>query len=81
MDANDPEALWKASTRRAQEKRRDRNRVLWHAWHLDQAEMLRRTMASLIAAHEEKAASLEVDLCAAEIIEDELVSTPEWRSA
>lgn len=56
--ANEREAMWKESERRHREKVRRENRAAWYAYHLDQAERLRRTMTALVEAHEAKAAAL-----------------------
>ncbi len=57
--ANAVEELWKASARRHHEKLTRQRRAEWYAYHLDQAERLRRTMTVLVEAHEKAATLLE----------------------
>lgn len=52
------EELWRESCRAASARERRDNRALWYAWHMDQADRIRRTMASLIEHHEAKALAL-----------------------
>jgi hypothetical protein len=52
------EELWRESSRRVEERTRRENRSAWYAFHLDQAERIRRTMTALIAEHEAKASAL-----------------------
>ncbi len=60
--ANREEAAWAESTRRFNERRRERNRELWRAYHLSRAEGLERTAAELAAGHRARAeALLETD--------------------
>jgi hypothetical protein len=57
-----PEAwseLWKASVAAYNARKREENRLAWCEYHQGQAERLRRTVGTLIAFHEEKAAQLE----------------------
>ena len=57
----DPEeegALWQASVRAYEEKRRQMARLEWHAFHCGQAARHRAVLESLIAFHEEQAAKL-----------------------
>ena len=57
-EANLIEAAWAASTRRFNERRRERNRNLWRAYHLERAECLERTAAELAAAHRSRTEAL-----------------------
>jgi Holliday junction resolvase-like predicted endonuclease len=52
------EQFWRESSRRVEARTRRENRARWHAFHLDQAERIRRTMAALISEHEAKASAL-----------------------
>ncbi len=52
------EAEWAISERRHRERRRERNRELWRAYHLDQADCLEKTAAELAASHRYKAEAL-----------------------
>lgn len=52
------EELYAESVRRYHERRRERNRQLWRTYHLDRAECLERTAASLAAGHRAKAEAL-----------------------
>jgi hypothetical protein len=52
------EELFAESTRIHQEQARRANRARWYAFHLGQAERIRRTMTALAEAHEAKAAAL-----------------------
>jgi hypothetical protein len=56
--ANAEEAAWAESTRRFNERRRERNRLLWREYHLRRAEGLERTAAELAASHRSKAEAL-----------------------
>jgi hypothetical protein len=56
--ANAKEAAWAESVRRFKVRRRERNRELWCAYHLDRAECLERTAAELAASHRSKAEAL-----------------------
>ena len=51
-------ALWQASVRAYEEKRRQMARAEWHLHHTAQAERLRRTLEALIEHHEAAAAQL-----------------------
>ena len=51
------EAMYAESVRRYHERQRERNRQLWRTYHLDRAERLERTAASLAAGHRAKALS------------------------
>ncbi len=53
--ANREEAAWAESTRRFNERRRERNRQLWCAYHLERAETLEKTAAELAAHHRSRA--------------------------
>ena len=57
-EANREEAAWAESTRRFNERRRERNRLLWREYHLRRAEGLERTAAELAASHRSKAEAL-----------------------
>ncbi len=46
------------SVRRYNARRQRANLALWYAWHMDQAERLRRDLGELIAHHEAQAAKL-----------------------
>jgi hypothetical protein len=52
------EEAWKESVRRYEALRREENRQAWASFHETQAERHRRTLAGLIAGHEEKARKL-----------------------
>jgi hypothetical protein len=52
------EDLWRESVRRVREQTRRENRAAWYAFHLDQADRIRRTMTALVESHEAKAAAL-----------------------
>lgn len=52
------EEAWKESVRRYDEKRRVQARYEWHLYHTSQAERHRRTLETLIAHHETRAAGL-----------------------
>ena len=52
------EEAWKESVRWYEARRREENRQAWASFHETQAERHRRTLASLIAGHEEKARKL-----------------------
>ena len=52
------EDLWEASVRRHHEKLRRERRAEWYAYHVDQAERLRRTMTALVERHEAEALKL-----------------------
>lgn len=52
------EELWAASASAHREKTTRINRAAWYAYHLDQAERIRRSMTALIQSHEAKAAAL-----------------------
>jgi ABC-type phosphonate transport system ATPase subunit len=58
MDPDEREALWQASVRAYEEKRRQMARLEWHLHHTAQAERLRRTLEALASHHEEQAARL-----------------------
>jgi len=60
-DANRVEELFAESERRHQDKRRRENRDLWRSYHLDQAERLERTAASIAEEHRARAAALAVE--------------------
>ncbi len=49
------EALWKASERRHEARRRDEMRAAWLDYHRGQAERHRRNLAALVAHHEAEA--------------------------
>jgi hypothetical protein len=66
------EMAWKASVRRHHEKLRRRLKAEWYAYHVDQAERLRRTMTALVERHEAEALKL---------IEDENKNTNGRRNA
>ncbi len=57
-DPDELEPSYRESVRRHRERRRRANRALWYAYHLDQAERLRRTMTALVREHEAAAAKL-----------------------
>ena len=57
-DPDEQEEAWKASVRAYNARTRDAHRILWHEYHRDQAERLRRAVAPLIAFHEGRAAEL-----------------------
>ena len=50
--------LWAASVKRDRERRRRALRAAWYAYHVDQAERLRRTMTALVERHEAEALKL-----------------------
>jgi hypothetical protein len=50
--------MWQESELKYDERRREENRQAWASFHETQAESHRRTLASLIADHEEKARKL-----------------------
>jgi hypothetical protein len=52
------EAMYAESVRRYHARRRKRNRVAWHKFHVSQAERIERTAASLAAEHRSKAEAL-----------------------
>ena len=52
------EELWQASVERYNAERERRLRAAWCSYHRDQADRHRRTLAVLIARHEEAAAQL-----------------------
>ena len=52
------EDLWEASVKKDKERRRRALRAEWYAYHVGQAERLRRTMAALVENHEARAADL-----------------------
>jgi hypothetical protein len=52
------EEMYAESVRRYHERRRERNRELWRAYHLERADCLVRTAAELAAEHEAKAQAL-----------------------
>ena len=52
------EDLWEASVKKDKERRRRALRAEWYAYHVDQAERLRRTMTALVENHEAQAAAL-----------------------
>jgi hypothetical protein len=56
--ADEREESWKASVRAYNARTREAHRILWHEYHRDQAERLRRAVAPLIAFHEGRAAEL-----------------------
>ena len=58
VDPDEREALWKASVRAYEEKRRQVARAEWHLHHTVQAERLRRTLEALASHHEEQATKL-----------------------
>jgi hypothetical protein len=55
---DEQEEAWKASVRAYNAARSKERRAEWYAYHLDQAERLRRTMEPLIVLHEARAAAL-----------------------
>ncbi len=57
-EANGVEAMWRASERAHERKRREERRLAWYCFHLDQAERHRRTMTALVEKHEAAAARL-----------------------
>ena len=57
-DLDEREDLWVESVRRYQERERRQIRAEWYGWHCDQAERHRRTLAALIAHHEDEAQRL-----------------------
>lgn len=57
-DPDELEASYAESVRPYNAARRSERRAEWYAYHLDQAERLRRTMELLIAVHEARAAAL-----------------------
>lgn len=61
IDADEREALWQASVRRYNARRREEMRVAWASYHAGQAERHRRTLEGLIAHHETQAARLWMD--------------------
>jgi hypothetical protein len=58
VDPDEREALWQASVRAYNEKRRQMARLEWHAFHCGQAERHRRTLEELIGYHEMQAERL-----------------------
>ena len=48
----DFEDLWEASVRKDKERKLRQRRAEWYAYHVDQAERLRRTMTALVERHE-----------------------------
>ncbi len=52
------EELWQASVERYNAERESKLRAAWCSYHQDQADRHRRTLAALIARHEEAAAQL-----------------------
>jgi polyhydroxyalkanoate synthesis regulator phasin len=58
MDPDEGEALWQASVRAYEEKRRQMARLEWHVFHCGQAERHRATLQALIEHHEMQAAKL-----------------------
>jgi hypothetical protein len=57
-DARPALEMWQESELKYAERRREENRQAWASFHETQAESHRRTLASLIADHEEKARKL-----------------------
>jgi hypothetical protein len=57
-DPEEESALWQASVRAYEEKRRQMARLEWHAFHCDQAERHRATLQALIEQHEGEAKRL-----------------------
>ena len=57
-DPDEESQLWRKSVRAYNEKRRQRARLEWHAFHCSQAERHRVTLRALIEHHEEQAAKL-----------------------
>jgi hypothetical protein len=57
-DPEEESALWQASVRDYEEKRRQMARLEWHAFHCGQAERHRATLQALIEHHESEAARL-----------------------
>ncbi len=55
------EELWQASVERYNTERKRKLRAAWCSYHQDQADRHRRTLAALIARHEEAAAKLQAD--------------------
>ena len=60
-ETNLEEMAWKASVRKHNEKLRRQRRAEWYAYHVDQAERLRRTMTALVERHEARALELLKD--------------------
>jgi hypothetical protein len=58
MDHDEREALWQASVRRFNARRREELRAAWAAFHEGQAERQRRTLEDLISHHGTQAATL-----------------------
>lgn len=57
-DANRVEELWRESVRKVNGQRREENRVLWHDYHMDQAERIERLASEIAAGHRAKAEEL-----------------------
>ena len=57
-EANREEEEWKESARKHNTRRRERNRELWRAYHLERALCLERTAAALAASHRARAEAL-----------------------
>ena len=58
MDVSTSEMMWKESTRKHNARLRRQRRAEWYAYHVDQAERLRRTMTALVERHEAEALKL-----------------------
>ena len=58
VDPDEREELWQESVRAYNARRSELLRAAWREYHQGQAERLRRTVAPLIAFHEERAAEL-----------------------
>ncbi len=52
------EDLWRESTRIHREQIRRENRAAWYAFHMGQADRIRRTMTVLVEHHEARASAL-----------------------
>lgn len=57
-DPDEREELWKESVRAHNARRKAENEAAWLDYHRQQAERLRRNLASLVAHHEAQAAKL-----------------------
>lgn len=57
-DPEEASEAWQESVRRFNEKRRQMERLEWHAFHCGQAERHRRTLQELISFHETQAERL-----------------------
>ncbi len=61
-DPDEREELWQASVRRYHAKRQGDLAVLWHAYHVEQAQRARETLSALIERHESAARKLSSQL-------------------